>query len=162
MPGKPSPAIAPVVKTVNVDCSPGEAFHFFTADFAQWWPLATHSCVGFMSEFKETPESCIFEPRTGGRIVEYARSGEEHLWGTVLAWEPPSRVAFSWHPGREASLAQTVEVTFHPMGENTRVVLTHSGFESLGETAEAERDGYNNGWEAVFVAAFTEYANRKN
>jgi uncharacterized protein YndB with AHSA1/START domain len=157
-----SVSIEPVVKTVTVACTPEEAFRYFTADFSMWWPVATHSVVAYASEFKDQPAVVIFEPRVSGRIFERARSGEEHVWGIVLAWGPPARVAFSFHPGRDAKEAQTVEVTFSPAPEGARVVLTHSGWEKLSANAHKARDSYNQGWEGVFVTAYREYIqNRK-
>jgi uncharacterized protein YndB with AHSA1/START domain len=157
-----SVSIEPVVKTVTVACTPKEAFRYFTADFNMWWPVATQSVVAYASEFKDKPAAVIFEPRVGGRIFERARSGEEHVWGTVLAWKPPARVLFSFHPGRDDKEAQTVEVTFSPALEGAKVVLTHSGWEKLGASAQKARDSYNQGWEGVFVTAYREYAqNRK-
>ncbi|MBI1876319.1 MAG: SRPBCC domain-containing protein [Acidobacteria bacterium] len=147
----------PVIKTVTVACTPEEAFRYFTVDFGRWWPLATHSCIAFASDHKDTPASCVLEGRRGGRLLERGRSGEEHVWGTVLIWEPPSRVAFSWHPMRDEATAQKVEVRFSAVREGTKVVLTHSGWERLGDDAGKERDGYNEGWEAVFVSAYSDY-----
>jgi uncharacterized protein YndB with AHSA1/START domain len=157
---KPRSAIAPVVKTVKVECTPEEAFHYFTADFEKWWPLATHSCIGYGSEFKRKPSGCTFETRKGGRIIEHGSSDENHVWGTITEWQPPERVTFTWHPGRE-DVGQLVEIRFTPIASGTEVVLTHSGWENLGESAEKEREGYNHGWEAVFITAFREYAGRK-
>jgi uncharacterized protein YndB with AHSA1/START domain len=152
-----SDSIDPVVKTVTVACTPEEAFRYFTADFSIWWPVATHSVVAYASEFKDKPEAVFFEPHVGGRIFERTRSGEEHVWGRVLAWQPLARVVFSFHPGRDDKEAQTVEVTFSPAPEGTRVVLTHSGWEKLSANAQKSRDSYNQGWEGVFVTAYREY-----
>ena len=152
-----SDSIEPVVKTVTVSCTPEEAINFFTADFSMWWPAATHSVVAYTSEFKDKPAAVIFEPRVGGRIFERTRSGVEHLWGTLLAWEPPSLLAFSFHPGRDEKEAQRVDVTFSPVPEGARVVLRHSGWEKLTANAQEARDGYNQGWEPVFVTAYREY-----
>jgi uncharacterized protein YndB with AHSA1/START domain len=152
-----SVSIEPVVKTVTVACAPEEAFRYFTADFSRWWPAATHSVVASASEGRDQPASVVFEPRVGGRIFERTRSGEEHLWGTLLAWEPPALVAFTFHPGRAASEAQRVDVTFSPVPEGARVVLTHSGWEKLSASAQKARDSYNQGWETVFVTAFPAY-----
>jgi uncharacterized protein YndB with AHSA1/START domain len=152
-----SVSIEPVVKTVTVACTPEEAFGYFTADFGMWWPIATHSVVAYASEFKDKPASVIFEPRVGGRIFERARAGEEHIWGSVLAWQPPARVVFSFHPGRDDKEAQTVEVTFSAVPKGARVVLTHSGWEKLTANAQQARDSYNQGWEGVFVTAYPEY-----
>jgi uncharacterized protein YndB with AHSA1/START domain len=151
-------SIEPVVKIVTVPCTPAEAYRYFTADFSIWWPAATHSVVAYASEFKDRPASVIFEPRNGGRIFERTHTGDEHLWGSVLAWEPPTRVKFSFHPGRDAAEAQTVEITFSPVPEGARVVLTHSGWERLGANAQKARDGYDQGWESVFVGAYREHA----
>jgi uncharacterized protein YndB with AHSA1/START domain len=149
--------IPPVVKTVTVNCPPEDAFLYFTADFDKWWPMATHSCVAFASGHSETPAACVFEQRAGGRIVERARSGEEHVWGTVLAWEPPSRVAFTWHPGDDEKRAQVIDVTFRAAPDGTKVVLTHSDFERLGDEAQTARDGYDQGWESVFIQSYPRY-----
>jgi uncharacterized protein YndB with AHSA1/START domain len=94
----------------------------------------------------------------GGLIVEHGRGGERHLWGTVLSWAPPSRLEFSWHPGRPPETAQRVEVTFEAVPEGTRVVLTHSEWQRLGSEAETVRASYEQGWEAVFVTAFARFA----
>ena len=157
MPVEPNSAIAPVVKTVRVECTPEEAFHYFTDDFAKWWPLATHSCIGYGSDFKRKPSGCTFETRKGGRIIEHGEPGENHVWGTITEWDPPAGLAFTWHPGRDESTGQFVEIRFAAVASGTEVVLTHGGWEALGENAEAERNGYDNGWETVFVAAFPDY-----
>jgi uncharacterized protein YndB with AHSA1/START domain len=149
-----SVSIEPVVKNVTVACTPEEAFRYFTSDFSKWWPAATHSVVAYASEFKDKPASVIFEPRVGGRIFERTRSGEEHLWGRLLAWEPPTLVAFSFHPGRDEKEAQRVDVTFSPVPEGAKVVLTHSGWSA---NAQKACDSYNQGWKTVFVTAYREY-----
>jgi len=150
-------SIEPVVKKVTVSCTPEQAFRYFTADFGLWWPSATHSVVAYASAFKDKPATVILEPRVNGRIFERTHAGEEHLWGRVLAWQPPARVEFSFHPGRAEAQAQTVEVTFSPAPAGTTVVLTHSGWEKLSANALQARDNYNQGWEGVFVAAYPEY-----
>jgi hypothetical protein len=154
-------SIEPVVKKITVACTPAEAFRYFTADFSMWWPAATHSVVAYASEFKDKPAAVIFEPRVGGRIFERTRSGEDHVWGNVLAWEPPARVSFSFHPGRAEQQAQTVEVTFSPAPEGATVVLTHSDWEKLGTDAQTSRDSYNQGWAGVFVTGYGDYIQKR-
>jgi uncharacterized protein YndB with AHSA1/START domain len=152
-----SVSIEPVVKTVTVACTPEEAFRYFTADFGVWWPAASHSVVAHASEFKDKPAIVILEPRVRGRIFERTRAGEEHLWGSVLAWTPPERLVFSFHPGRDDKQAQTVEVTFYAAPQGATVVLTHSGWENLTTNAQQQRDSYSQGWDGVFVSAYPEY-----
>ena len=133
----------PLVKEVRVRASAEEAFRRFTAEIGSWWPTATHS----VSE-----ESCLdvrFEAEVGGALLEEATDGTTHVWGTVLTWTPPSRVTFTWHPGRPANSRHVVDVTFESEGDETRLELVHSGWEHLGEAAAEMRTGYDQGWEGV-------------
>ncbi len=138
-----TPVFTPILKTVTVRASPERAFRRFTAELATWWPLRSHS-VG-----EADAETVVMEGRVGGRIVEKIRGGRESVWGTITAWEPPSRVAFTWHPGREPEIAQDVEVRFTAAGERTRVELVHKGFERLGKLGRTARRGYPIGWAYV-------------
>jgi len=138
-----APAYTPLVKVVTVKAVPDRAFRRFTSEMAAWWPLASHSVGGADSASVE------MESRAGGRIVERIRGGRECVWGTITAWDPPRRVAFTWHPGDEPARAQDVEVQFTAEGTATRVRLTHSGFERLGKDARMARRGYPLGWSYV-------------
>jgi uncharacterized protein YndB with AHSA1/START domain len=91
----------------------------------------------------------VIEPRLGGRVYERVRAGREHDWGTMLAWDPPTRIAFSWHPGRDPETGQEVEVRFAAEGGGTRVELEHRGWERLVETAAEIPAHYVSGWEEV-------------
>lgn len=94
-PGASTPrAFTPLVKNVTVKAPPDAAFRRFTAEIGAWWPLGSHSVGG------QDAETVTMEGRAGGRIVERIRGGRECVWGTVTAWDPPRRVAFTWHPGR--------------------------------------------------------------
>ena len=137
---KDEPTIAPVRKSVEVRCTADEAFRLYTEDIDSWWPLATHS-IG-----ETDAEACFFEGREGGRIYETHGDGSIHLWGMVTAWEPPEKVVFSWHPGRDASTAQEVELRFSESPGGARVELEHRGWETLGDKAQRTRDGYETGW----------------
>ena len=136
-------AFPPIRKSVTVSAPPEKAFHRFTAEMASWWPLASHS-VG-----QRDSETIVMEGREGGRIVERIRGGRECVWGTITAWEPPRRVAFTWHPGDDPARAQDVEVRFTAEGTATRVELEHSGFERLGALARRAHRGYPLGWAYV-------------
>ena len=135
--------IEPVRRSVDVRCTPAEAFRLFTDEIDSWWPLATHS-IG-----EGGAEACFFEGNEGGKIYERHGDGTIHVWGMVTAWEPPSRVVFSWHPGRDASTAQEVELRFTETGDGARIELEHRGWEILGEEAVKIREGYETGWDFV-------------
>jgi uncharacterized protein YndB with AHSA1/START domain len=148
--GRPEAAVYPPIrKSVIVSATPEKAFRRFTAEMSAWWPLASHS-VG-----QREAESVTMEGRPGGRIVERIRGGRECVWGTITVWDPPRRVAFTWHPGDDPARAQDVEVRFTPQGEgagekaSTRVELEHSGFERLGALAKRAHRGYPIGWTYV-------------
>lgn len=136
-------AFDPIVKVVTVAATPAKAFQRFTSEMASWWPLASHS-VG-----EANAETVVMEGRVGGRIVERIRGGREVVWGTLTVWEPPRRVAFTWHPGDEPAKSTEVDVLFTAQGDRTRVELRHSGFERLGEMARRARRGYPLGWAYV-------------
>ena len=135
--------LEPVRRSVEVRCSATEAFRLFTDEIDSWWPLATHSIGGAHAE------ACYFEGREGGRIYESHADGSVHLWGTVTVWEPPVRATFTWHPGRDVSTAQEIELCFTALSEGTKVELEHRGWEALGETALRTRSAYETGWVSV-------------
>jgi hypothetical protein len=143
-----APYREPVRKSIAVKCTPAHAFSVFTESMSSWWPLATHS----LSTDRAT--GCGIEPRVGGNVYEVRDDGERISWGWVTAWEPPARFVMKWHPGHERSEAQEVEVRFTPVAGGTRVDLEHRGWEALGASAAEVREGYNNGWEGVFVELF--------
>lgn len=136
-------SVEPVVKEITVGWPVDRAFERFTAEIGRWWPLGSHS-VG-----QERARTCAFEPRAGGRLYETTGDGSEHVWGHVTIWDPPRRVAFTWHPGRDADTRQEVEVAFDPVDGETRVRLVHAGWERLGEEAEETRARYVPGWDFV-------------
>ncbi|MEZ4415574.1 MAG: SRPBCC domain-containing protein [Gemmatimonadota bacterium] len=137
----PSPALPPIVRETRVPVPPGAAFRRFTREMGSWWPLDSHSVAGSRARSLE------FEERVGGTIAEIDDQGQRHVWGTVTVWEPPSRVRFTWHPGREAGGAQDVEVRFEGGDQSTRVTLTMSGWERLAAPlARKARRGYPIGW----------------
>ncbi len=144
--------VPPVIKEVTVRCLPAQAFKLFAEDFGRWWPLSrVHT--------SPSPLDCAIEPCIGGRVFERAADGRETPWGTVLAYDPPRLLAFSWvvelSPGQE----QLVEIRFTPQNGGTRVELTHSGWEKLGDAAEILRQRYDRGWATVFERQFADYAN---
>jgi uncharacterized protein YndB with AHSA1/START domain len=144
--------VPPIVKTVTVRAAPARAFALFADDFARWWPLAqTHT--------GPDPVDCAIEPRVGGRVFERSADGRETAWGTVRAYDPPHRLAFSWIVGLSAEQEQLVEIRFMAEDLGTRVELTHSGWEKLGDAAASRRVGYDRGWSKLLEDRFVDYVN---
>ena len=142
-----------VEKSVTVSVPVERAFEVFTAEIGTWWPLRTHAVD------TERSETVVMEGRVGGRLYERTPSGEEHVWGTLVDWEPPNRIVYSWHPGRGEETAQEVEITFSPEAEGTRVDIRHYGWEKLGDRLEETIASYNEGWDKV-IAVYARAAER--
>lgn len=145
-------SIPPIERFTNVPWTPPEAFERFTTGFGLWWPVSTHSVGG------KRVGNVVFECQLGGRIFEQLTDGRRYQWGRITAWDPPRRVAFTWHPSREEREAQDVEVRFEAAPDGSRVVLTSTGWEKLGRRAARERRGYAIGWGSILEV----FAGRRN
>jgi uncharacterized protein YndB with AHSA1/START domain len=137
-----------VRESIVVDAPVDRAFKVFTEDMGSWWPPDHHLVEGELAEM-------VFEPRAGGHLYDRAVDGTECRWARILAYEPPTRVVFSWDIGLsweiETDPARTseVEVRFTPAGDDrTRVDLEHRNLERHGEGWEQMRDavGSPDGW----------------
>jgi uncharacterized protein YndB with AHSA1/START domain len=128
---------APVVRTVHVLCGLERAFAVFTERITDWWPQRQYGL------FEADTLGVWFE---GERLVERSTSGEEGVWAEVLEWSPPTRLALSWRPGRTPAEGTVVEVEFIADDDGTRVVLSHHGWERLGDRAAEARAAYDSGW----------------
>jgi len=134
----------PLVQEFTVACAPEHAFAIWAERTSLWWP-ASHSVCG-------APEAVCFEARAGGRVYERAPGGEEHEWGRVLAWEPPHRLAYSWHLRQDRADATEVELTFAAAGSGTAVAIVHRGWERLGARGEELRKRNVRGWAGLLPA----------
>jgi uncharacterized protein YndB with AHSA1/START domain len=120
-----------VLVSIRVAATPLRAFEVFTAEIGAWWRPNTL--------FRFTPRSpgiLSFEPPAadgqGGRLVETLPNGKVFEVGDVRVWAPGERLVFGW---RQASFtpeqATEVEVRFEAMGDETRVVVEHTGWDSV-------------------------------
>ena len=89
----------------------------------------------------------VFEPRVGGHIYDRGEDGSLCRWARIIAFEPPSRVVFTWDIGptwqleSDPARCSEVEVRFVAESESsTRVELEHRHIERHGD-----------GWESVAV-----------
>jgi len=133
---------APLRLSFEVGCRPQAAFRLWTEAIGTWWP-ADHTVSG-------DPATVVFEGRVGGRVFERARDGTEHVWGQVTLWDPPSRIGYTWHLGSHSADATEVQVRFTAGEDDTTVVeIQHTGWERLGDRAEAWRDRNRGGWQSL-------------
>jgi uncharacterized protein YndB with AHSA1/START domain len=113
-----------VRKVVNVQAPQAVAWRVFTEKMGAWWPLAYYK-IG-----KANAVDAVIEPRVGGRWYERGDDGSMCQWGSVLAWEPHSRLVLSWDIDADwqydPTLKTEIEVRFDADGsERTRVELEH-------------------------------------
>ena len=147
--------IDPVEKSIFVPLPPARAFALFTEHMADWWPLDTHSISA--NRDGTNPHTVTFEPHLGGRVLETCSDGEIRAWATITDWQPGVRFVLSWYVGRTEDQATVVDVRFEPEADGTRLLLTHSGFDVLGDQGLQNRTGYNGGWTGVLESAFLKH-----
>lgn len=126
-----------VFVALRVDATPERAFAVFTRDIARWWK------PNGLFQFSDNRTGTLaFEPGPAGRLVESYDDGTSFVIGEVRAWDPPHHLAVEW---REASFGpdQSTElhVRFEPLGEQTRVVVEHFGWDGI-PAAHAARHGF--------------------
>ena len=133
----------PVRQATTVRSDVEHTFAVFVREIGAWWPTRP------MSRGKDRVRDVTFEQRLGGRVYETWHDGAEHVWGHVLAWEPPTRFLISW----ELTAVETeVELTFTALGPAlTRVAVEHRGWERLtqaqldADCATPGNGGYSGG-----------------
>jgi uncharacterized protein YndB with AHSA1/START domain len=128
---------AKVVVALRVRATPQRAFDAFTREIALWWKPNTL--------FRFTPREpgvIGLEPGEGGRLTETLANGKVFEIGKVRAWEPPHRLVVGWRQAFFAEGQDTeVEVGFEPVGAETRVTVTHTGWDSVPQESVA-RHGF--------------------
>lgn len=144
----------PIQKTLHVPMRPDAAFRLFTEDMAKWWPTETHSLSAADGDL---PDAVRVEPRKGGQIVETKPDGSEAAWARITRWEPGAVFGARWHVGRDEAEATDLLVVFTPTDTGTRIALTQSGFDALGDVATAMHGQYQTGWDLVLGERFGTY-----
>ena len=145
--------------STEVDAPVEHCFRVYTEEIGSWWDKDHHII--------EAPyDHMVFEPRAGGAIYDVGTDGSECRWGTVLAYEPPSRVVFSWNISPQWQLetdparCSEVEVRFSPLdGDRTLVELEHRHIDRHGDgwagmrAAVADPNGWRGGLRAFAAQA---------
>jgi uncharacterized protein YndB with AHSA1/START domain len=123
--------VSAVIVSLRVSATPEDCFDTFTEDIGLWWQ--PHGL------FEITPRgdgTLAFENRE--RLVTCLPSGKVFEIGRVTVWERPTRLAFTW---RQATFAPdqvtSVEVNFEPAGIDTKVTVTHRGWDSVPQDSAA-------------------------
>jgi uncharacterized protein YndB with AHSA1/START domain len=129
-------------KTTIVEADQKIAWRVFTEKMGSWWPLAYYK-IGPANAI-----DAVIEPHVGGRWFERGEDSSTCQWGTVLAWEPPSRIVLSWDINADwkydPELNPEIEVRFLADGlKRTRVELEHRRLDRYGPRREEMRRIYD-------------------
>lgn len=126
-----------VLVALRIKATPEQVFDAFTRDIHLWWrpdPLFAFT--------PRTPGVLAFEAGVGGRFTETLVDGRVYEIGRITVWDPGVRLAFSWRAATMApGLATAVEVTFAPVGAETRVSVRHTGWCEI-PPGNASRHGF--------------------
>ncbi|MBU6298656.1 MAG: SRPBCC family protein [Alphaproteobacteria bacterium] len=116
-----------ILVSLRVRATPQRAFDVFVGEIDRWWEPN--------DLFRFTPRgpgTLAFEPNLGGRLTETQADGNVFEIGRIVVWEPGAHLAFTW---RQASFAPDqitrVDVRFEPVGEETRVTVEHTGWDTV-------------------------------
>jgi uncharacterized protein YndB with AHSA1/START domain len=137
--------IDPLRMSFDVACPPERAFDLWTARTGTWWPAA-HTVSA------RPGVEVVIEPGVGGRIYERTPEGDEHDWGEVTAWDPPTHLSYLWHLRQDRADATEVEITFaaaEGRGTGTRMSIVHRGWEALGARGAGRRELNQRGWDGL-------------
>jgi len=143
--------------TIEIAAPIERAFRVFTEQFDRIKPRE-HNLLAV--KIAET----VFEPRVGGHIYDRGIDGSVCRWARVLAYEPPSRIVFSWDISPkwqiEEDLNRSSEVEIHFIAEEsgkTRIELEHRNLDHHGDGWKEERESVRNenGW-PIYLKRFSD------
>ena len=139
--------LGPIEKTIEVPYGQKQAFQVFVHEMDTWWPLDKYA----VAVTKGSPAKALrFDARVGGAITEIGPDDAEYPWGTFVAYDPHASLAMDFH-WQDVAIKTLIRVRFTALGnDRTRVDLTQSRWQGLGEAAARIRSSYDAGWDDVF------------
>lgn len=149
-----------VHKIITVEAPREVAWRVFTEQMGTWWPLAVYK-IG-----KANAVDAIIEPRVGGRWYERGEDGSTCDWGSVLSWEPTTRLVLSWDIDanfqHDPQLKTEIEVRFISEESGvTRVELEHRRLDRFGDRRAEMRDIFDKtGDWGQLLASFAQQAEK--
>jgi uncharacterized protein YndB with AHSA1/START domain len=134
-----------ITESIYIRANKAKVFDAFVNHINEWWPFKGKFSYSFAPE-GVLPKQIQFEARNGGRFYEVFANGETYEIGTITHWLPPDQFSFTWK-GEEYKAPTLVDVLFTQADGQTKVTLTHSGWEAAGLPDYAE--SYGVGWEEI-------------
>lgn len=154
--------MTPIFRTVELDCSPNNAFHFFTDRMIGWWPK-DYTWSG------DKLVNLYIEPKKHGSCIEIGPSDFRVDWGSVTSVKEGEHIDFLWQidaqrvPVPDPDHASQVRVSFEKINSGkTLMKLTHENIDRHGDRHEIYHDQMDSskGWTLILenFATFCEKA----
>lgn len=125
-----APAGSRIIVAVRVSGPPDEIFDIFTREIASWWQPN-----GLFRFTPKSPGIVSFEGEEGGRFIETLADGKVFEIGRISVWQRGARLVFGWRQAAFAKDQNTeVDVRFEAVGDETRVTVTHMGWDSVPQS----------------------------
>jgi uncharacterized protein YndB with AHSA1/START domain len=109
------------------------------------WTQPEHLMTWWHHGDEKKPCLAEVDLRPGGRYrlgMEVKENGEQYIvGGEFKEVDPPHKLVYTWEWDHQKGAVTVVSVEFRASGDQTELVLTHTGF------ADAElRDAHESGW----------------
>jgi uncharacterized protein YndB with AHSA1/START domain len=116
-----------ILLALRVAATPERAFDVFVNEIGAWWQPN-----GLFTFHSRGTGQLRFDPGLDGRLVEMLPGGIEFEIGRIILWEPPVRLAFTWRQSSfTAGQLTQVDVRFEVVGDETRVIVEHTGWDTV-------------------------------
>lgn len=137
---------ATLTKTIVIQAPIGSVWDMLTKrdKIALWF----HPCDGDLQPGKPFALFGRDDPNQESRIC----------WGDVLEMEPPNRLVYSFTIRQMNGVITRVEWTLTEVMGGTRLMMTHTGLEQLGEPGFGLFSGLDKGWDKHLAAFRDQFA----
>ena len=135
-----------IEKSVLLPLDPVAAFQLFTGRVAEWWPV---------SHRPSKDSSSVLHLEASGRFFERAADGREFELGRVVEWEDPHRLVLDFYMGSTVDRPTSVEVTFVPEADGTRVQVRHRAKPESEELWTSRAAVFEKSWASVLSSLVT-------
>jgi uncharacterized protein YndB with AHSA1/START domain len=116
--------MATINEKIDIVADQVTVFNIYLDRIDEWWPRQKTYRYSFAPP-ETAPDRILFEPRAGGRFYERFADGTEYTIGTIIVFDPPNELTYTWKAPDWAA-PSTVRVRFVASGDVTTVMVEHS------------------------------------
>lgn len=127
-----------IEQETNIAAPREKVFAALTEGIDGWW----------RHRLSKGPSRLTLEPKLGGLFVERAEDGEGAIWGTVTRLKKNEYIELNGPLGMDRPLVGLYRFTLKSTEGGTTLQLSHK---VAGDIDPAWREGYSQGWQALWV-----------